>query len=421
MGKVWSEETKFQKWLEIELAVCEVLAAKRRIPAEAWRQIRSRARLDIHEIHRVESKVKHDVMAFLTVLNASVGPASRFIHQGLTSSDLLDTALALQLREASHLLEVKLSRLASLLKALAKRYATTPMIGRTHGIHAEPMTFGWKMAIWWQEIERHRERLKRARAITAVGKISGPVGTYTMIEPWVEAAVCRKLKLKAEPFANQVVQRDRHAEWMTTLALIASSLEKFAVEIRHLQRTEVLEVEEPFTEGQKGSSAMPHKRNPILCERITGLARIVRANALPAMENIALWHERDISHSSVERVAMPDSAIALDYMLHLMIEVLSGLRVYPERMRKNLEVTKGLIFSQRVLLALTSRGWSREAAYEAVQRSAMACWQNGMPLESLLAADPEIKKSLSDRDLAECFRLDTYLKVIPKKLRRLES
>lgn len=419
MGSLWSEEHKFQTWLRIELAVCEALAKKKKIPMVAWREIRDRARFDVEEIQVVEERVKHDVIAFLTVVNASVGPSSRYIHQGMTSSDLLDTALAIQLCEAADLLKAKLIKLEKILRDLARRYAATPMMGRTHGIHAEPMTFGWKVAVWWQETKRNLERLKRAKQTVAVGKISGPVGTYTNIEPWVEEAVCRLLHLRPEPVATQVVQRDRHAEWMTTLAIIAASLEKFAVEIRHLQRSEVLEAEEPFTEGQKGSSAMPHKRNPIMCERVTGLARVVRANAAASLENVALWHERDISHSSVERITLPDSCIAVDYMLQVMRDVLSGLKVYPERMRRNIDATRGLVFSQRVLIALTKKGLTRETAYETVQRHAMRCWEESRPLELALAKDPVVRHRLSSRELASCFQLQPYLKQIPNALRRV--
>ncbi len=419
MGRVWSEEHKYQTWLEIELAVCEVLAHKKKIPSWAWQAIRERARFDIHQIQAVEAKVKHDVIAFLTVVNQFVGPASRYIHQGMTSSDLLDTALALQLCRAADLIGKKLTRLEIILKQLARRHARTVTIGRTHGVHAEPITFGWKMAVWRQEVKRHQIRLRRAREVIAVGKISGPVGTYTNIEPWVEAAVCRQLRLKPEPVANQIVQRERHAEWMTTLALIAASLEKFAVEIRHLQRSEVLEAEEPFTEGQKGSSAMPHKRNPIACERVTGLARIVRANAMASLENVALWHERDISHSSVERIALPDSCIAVDYMLQVMNDVLQDLRVYPKRMKQNIDATRGLVFSQRVLITLTKKGLSREQAYEVVQKNAMRCWENGKSFQTHLAGDPLVKRTMSSKELQACFRLEPYFKHIPNVLRRL--
>jgi adenylosuccinate lyase len=374
MGTVWSEETKLAHWLRIEVLACEAWARLGRIPAEDLEAIRA-ASADPARVRELEETTRHDVAAFVQAAAESVGPAGRWIHFGMTSSDLLDTALALQLREAAGLLLAKLERVLSAVKRLALEHRDTVCVARTHGVHAEPTTFGHKVAVWAFELDRDRERLRRAREAVSVGKVSGAVGTYAAVDPFVEEHVCGELGLAPVDAATQVIQRDRHAEYVSALAITAATLEKIAVEIRHLARTEVREVEEPFEPGQKGSSAMPHKRNPVVCERITGLARIVRANLQAALENVALWHERDISHSSVERVTLPDSTIALDYMLHLATDVLEHLRVFPERMRATLESGGGLVFSQQVLLALVERGMDREEAYGIVQEAAAASWE----------------------------------------------
>jgi len=376
MGTVWSEETKLAHWLRIEVLACEAWARLGRIPAEDLEAIRG-ASADPARVRELEVTTRHDVAAFVQAAAGSVGPAGRWIHFGMTSSDLLDTALALQLREAAGLLLAKLERVLSAVKRLALEHRDTVCVARTHGVHAEPTTFGHKVAVWAFELDRDRERLRRAREAVSVGKVSGAVGTYAAVDPFVEEHVCGELGLAPVDAATQVIQRDRHAEYVSALAITAATLEKIAVEIRHLARTEVREVEEPFDPGQKGSSAMPHKRNPVLCERITGLARIVRANLQAALEDVALWHERDISHSSVERVILPDSTTALDYMLHLATHVLEHLRVFPERMRATLEASGGLVFSQQVLLALVERGMSREEAYGIVQEAAAASWDRG--------------------------------------------
>ncbi len=394
MGRIWSDESRYGRWLEIEILVCEALAGRGEVPRDAARAIRKRARLDIPRIQAIEAEVKHDVIAFVTQVADSVGPAGRFLHLGLTSSDVLDTAFALQLRDAAGLLLEEQERLVATLRALALRHRRTLMIGRTHGMHAEPTTFGLKVAGWHAEAVRNRARLARAAAEIAVGKISGAVGAFGNIAPEVEAYVCERLGLTPEAVATQVVARDRHAAFFGTLAVLGASLERIAVEVRHLQRTEVGEVEEPFTAGQKGSSAMPHKRNPILSENVTGLARLLRAYAGAALENVALWHERDISHSSVERVIAPDATIALDFMLARMIGVLGGLVVRPERMRANLELTGGIVLSEHVLLALVQAGAPRQEAYRWVQRAAHAALAGGETFAAALAAEPEIRERL---------------------------
>ena len=371
MGRLWEPENRFQKWLDVEIAVCEAWAELAEIPVDALAVIKKKAKFDVNRIDEIEKVVKHDVIAFLTSVAENVGPESRYIHKGLTSSDILDTALSLLMREASDIIISDMKELMSVLKKQAYKYKNTPTIGRSHGIHAEPTTFGLKFALWYEDMTRNLARMKRAKEIISAGKLSGAVGTFSNIPPVIEEKVCKKLNLKPEPVATQIVQRDRHAEYLSVLALIAASIEKIAVEIRHLQRTEVLEAEEPFSKGQKGSSAMPHKRNPIGCENLSGLARLVRSNALAAFENIALWHERDISHSSVERVIIPDSAILVDYMLNRMKNILEGLYVYPEKMKENMDRSYGLYNSQRVLLVLASKGMTRENAYEVVQRNAM--------------------------------------------------
>jgi adenylosuccinate lyase len=403
MGRVWEDQNKYRIWLDIESLACEAQAELGVIPAEAVRAIRERADFNVARIEEIESEVKHDVIAFLTNVGEYVGPEARFIHVGMTSSDVLDTCLAVQMKQSGELLMDDLQKLAEVLARRAREFKTTVMVGRTHGIHAEPTTFGLKLALWFDETRRNIDRLKAALDRISVGQISGAVGTYEHLSPKVEEYVCRKLGLRPAPVSTQILQRDRHAEFMNTLALIGSSLEKFATEIRHLQKTEVLEAEEYFSKGQKGSSAMPHKRNPITCERIAGLSRVLRGNALAAMENVALWHERDITHSSVERVVVPDSCILLDYMLSLMTDVLDRLLVYPENMQKNLDRTRGLIFSQSVLLALTRKGMKREDAYRVVQSAAMDVWQSGKDFKELLQSSAEVGSVLSGSEIEEMF------------------
>jgi adenylosuccinate lyase len=410
MGALWSEETKFQKWLDVEIAVCEVHAEMGTIPVAALEQIKSRAEFSVARINEIEKTTDHDVIAFTTNLAESIGDAARFVHYGLTSSDVVDTANALLLREACDLLLMKVDALLAVLKRRAFEFKDTPQVGRTHGIHAEPTSFGFTFALWYDEMRRNRERLTKARAAVAVGKISGAVGAFAHLDPQVEEKVCAKLGLQAAPVSTQIVQRDSYAEYLCTLAVVASSLEKFALQVRHWQRTEVREAQEKFKRGQKGSSSMPHKRNPILSERICGMARLVRANSIVGLENVALWHERDISHSSAERVVLPDSSIATDYLLHKMASLIDGLVVYPERMLENLNATRGLIFSGQLLLVLTQSGVSREEAYEWVQRNAMKTWDEGVDFHSLVAADKEIRAHLSAEQIARVFSLDTYLR-----------
>jgi adenylosuccinate lyase len=419
MARIWSQGAKYDNWLRVELAVCEVYARRGVIPGEALNRIKARAKIDPHRIDEIELTTRHDVIAFLTNLEESIGADSRYVHIGMTSSDVLDTALALSLQQASALILAGLERLRAALRGLALAHKTTLCVGRSHGIHAEPMSFGLKAALWYAEAGRNLERMRRARETVRVGKISGAVGTFAHIDPDVEEEACHLLGLEPAPISSQIVQRDRHAEFMATLAVIAASLEKIAVEVRSLQRTEIGEVEEPFAEGQKGSSAMPHKRNPVSSETITGLARLVRANAGAALENVALWHERDISHSSVERVILPDSTILVDYMLNRYAGVLEGLRVYPERMRENIERSFGLMYSQRVLLRLTETGLARQAAYEIVQRNAMRAWVDRRSFQALLAGDPEVTAGLSPAALAECFDPAWYLRNVDAIYRRL--
>jgi adenylosuccinate lyase len=419
MGQIWSQEARYAAWLRVELAVCDAYARRGVIPGDALERIRRAARVEPGRIDAIEATTRHDMIAFLTALEEVIGADSRYVHRGLTSSDVVDTALALQLRDAADLLLADLEGLRGLLRELALRYRDTLMVGRTHGVHAEPMTFGLKAALWYAEAGRNIERLERAREAVRVGKVSGAVGTFAHVDPEIEEEVCLHLGLVPEPVSTQVVQRDRHAEFVSALALIAASLEKIAVEIRSLQRTEILEVEEPFAEGQKGSSAMPHKRNPVACEQVGGLARLVRANAGAALENVALWHERDISHSSVERVILPDSTILLDYMLHAMTRILGGLQVYPDRMRDNIDRSYGLIFSQRVLLRLTERGLARQRAYDIVQRGAMRAWREQRPFHDLLAADPDVVAILPPEELKACFDPAWYLRNVDAVYRRL--
>ena len=419
MGAVWSQATKYAAWLRVELAVCEAYARRGRIPPDALARISAQARVDPARIDAIEARVRHDVIAFLTNLEEALGADSRYVHVGLTSSDVVDTALALQLQQASDLLLAGLQRLREVLGELALKHKDTLAVGRTHGVHAEPTTFGLKAAVWYAEAGRNLERLRRAKETIRVGKISGAVGTFAHVEPDVEAEVCRALGLEPAPISTQVIQRDRHAEYVTTLAILAASLEKIAMEIRTLQRTEILEAEEPFAEGQKGSSAMPHKRNPVSSEQVCGLARLVRANALAALENVALWGERDISHSSVERVILPDSTILLDYMLHTMIRILEGLQVFPERLRENFERSHGLIYSQRVLLKLAEKGLPRQRAYEIVQANAMTAWREQRSFQELLAKDPEVTRHLAPGELKECFDPGWYLRNVDVIYRRL--
>jgi adenylosuccinate lyase len=418
MARLWSQEAKYDAWLKVELAVCEVYAKRGVIPADALARIKAGARVDAARIDEIEAKTRHDVIAFLTNLEESIGADSRYVHVGMTSSDVLDTALALQLQQACDVLLADLERFRAALRALALAHKDTLCVGRSHGIHAEPMVFGLKPALWYAEAGRNIERLERARNAVRVGKISGAIGTFAHVDPDVEEEVCRLLGLEADPISTQVVQRDRHAELCAVLAIVAASLEKVAVEIRSLQRTEILEAEEPFAEGQKGSSSMPHKRNPVGSENVSGLARLVRTNALAALENVALWHERDISHSSVERVILPDSTILLDYMLHRMTGIIEGLQVYPERMRENMERSYGLMYSQRVLLKLADTGLPRQHAYEIVQRNAMRAWRERTPFRRLLEADPEVTARLAPADLEACFDPAWYLRNVDAIYRR---
>ncbi len=413
MGQVWSEVNKFRKWLEVEIAVCRAWHKLGKIPEEALKKIEERTYIDekvVEEIKRQERIYKHDVLAFVSVIARQVGEEGRYIHLGLTSSDVVDTALALLMRQATDIILKDIEAVMEEVKRLAYEHKDTLMMGRTHGVHAEPYTFGLKMCVWYDELRRHYERLKRAREEVSYGKISGAVGTYSNVPPEVEKLALEELGLRAEPASTQIVHRDRHAHLLTTLGLIASSLEKFATEIRHLQRTEVLEVLEPFTKGQRGSSAMPHKKNPIHSERICGLARVIRANSLPAMEDVVLWHERDISHSSVERVILPDSFIALDYILNLFKEILSGLVVNKERMRRNMELSKGLYASSRILVLLTEKGLSRDEAYDIVQRCAMRAWESEKSFKETLLEDPLVRKYLTEEEIEKALDPWEFLK-----------
>lgn len=420
MAKIWSEESKFQNWLDVEIAVCEAQHQLGRIPKDALEEIKQKAKFDINRINEIEAEVRHDVIAFLTNVNENVGASSRFIHLGLTSSDVIDTALAIQLGKAGQLLQKDLDLLSQAILKQARKHKNTLTIGRSHGIHAEPTTFGFKMAVWLEEIKRHKERLSHAIKNMGVGKISGAVGTYSNISPEVESLTCKLLGLEVDPVSTQIIQRDRHAEFVSVLAIIGSSLEKFATEIRHLQRTDVLEAEEPFESGQKGSSAMPHKRNPVGSENITGLARILRSNSLAALENIALWHERDISHSSVERIILPDSCILLDYMLVRLSKIIENLVVYPENMLRNMDVFGGVTFSQAVLLKLVEKGMSREEAYKMVQQNAMKAWNHkGGNFKKNLLEDKEVMNFISADEIEDCLNPQNYLKNITKVFERV--
>jgi adenylosuccinate lyase len=419
MERIWTEQRKFETWLEIELLACEALAELGEIPREAVKEIREKASFDVQRVSEIEKETKHDVIAFLTSVGEYIGPLSKYLHYGLTSSDVLDTSLGLLLKEASDLILQDIHQLLGVLKEKAYQHKETLMIGRSHGVHAEPITFGLKMALWHDEMKRNLFRMERAKEAVCVGKISGAVGTFAHIPPSVEEYVCKRLGLKAAPISTQIVQRDLHAEFFTTLALIASSIEKFAVELRHLQRTEVLEVEEFFSKGQKGSSSMPHKRNPISSENLSGLARLVRSYSIASLENISLWHERDISHSSVERVIAPDATILIDYMLSRFTSIVKNLIVYPDHMKTNLEKMGGLIFSEAVLLLLTRKGLSREEAYVAVQRNAMKVWEGGGDFKTFLSQDEAIQRLLKPEELNEAFDARAPLKHIDVVYRRV--
>ncbi|MBA7702635.1 MAG: adenylosuccinate lyase [Calditrichaeota bacterium] len=419
MGRIWSDQHKYETWLKVEIAVCEVLAEQGRIPQQSLENIKARAAFDPARIEEIEATTRHDVIAFLTNVAEHVGPDARFIHVGMTSSDLLDTALALVCLEAGQQIKGRMEAFHQLLRERAREHKFTWQIGRTHGVHAEPITFGLKLALWSEEIARNLRRWEVALEEIAAGKISGVVGTYAHLSPEVEQQVCERLGLKAASISNQVVQRDRHASYLSAIAITGATLEKVALEVRHLQRTEVREVEEPFKKGQKGSSAMPHKRNPIIAERVCGMARLLRADALAGLENVALWHERDISHSSVERVILPDATTTLDYMLLKMTDLIKGMVVYPERMEHNLNLTGGLIFSQPVLLALVEKGASREDAYSLVQHHAMEVWERGGDFLRLLQDDPEVMALLSERELEACFNYDNLRRNIETIYKRL--
>ncbi len=412
MGALWTDENKYRTWLKVEILVCEALAAMGKVPKKALKNIQQKADFSLERIEEIENETKHDVIAFLTSVAEYVGPDSRYIHLGLTSSDVLDTSMAYLLRQAGIIIQKDCKKLLTVLKNKALRHKDTVMVGRSHGIHAEPITFGLKLCVWYDEMRRNSERLKRAIETISTGKISGAVGTFANIPPRVESYVCRRLGLKPAPASTQIIQRDRYAEFFSTLAIMASSVEKMAVEIRHLQRTEVLEAEEYFAKGQKGSSAMPHKRNPIGSENLSGLARIVRANAVAAFENIPLWHERDISHSSVERVIAPDSTILLNYMLNRLNGIIRKLVVYPENMRKNLDKLKGLVFSQQIMLALAESGVTREDAYKLVQTEAMRVWRENRDFKSLILANQTICRHLGPKKIEEIFDVRYHLKYI---------
>ena len=419
MGRIWTEENQFQKWLEVEILATEALGQLGVVPKDAGARIRKKARFDVDRIREIEREVKHETIAFLSSVAEYVGDDARYIHVGMTSSDVMDTAFALQLKEASALLIDDVKEMIQTLRRQALKYKETPMIGRTHGVHAEPITFGLKFALWHEEMKRNLERLEKAADDVAVGMISGAVGTFAQISPKVEAYVCKKAGLKPAPVSNQIIQRDRHAFFFAILAVIACSLEKFALEVRHLQRTEVQEAEEPFTAGQKGSSAMPHKRNPILSENVTGLARLMRSYALAAMEDVALWHERDISHSSVERVIAPDATILLDFMLQRLNYVLGNLAVYPENMLRNLQKSGGAIFSERILLKLVEKGIARDQAYRMVQRHALKVGKEGGELKRELLGDPEIRRHLKPADIEDALDLKHYLKNVDAIFKRV--
>lgn len=418
MGHHWSEHQKFESWLKVEIAACEAWNKLGKIPTQDLKNIQKKAKFTVKRIDAIEAKTNHDLIAFLTAVAENIGPSSRFVHMGLTSTDVVDTAQALQLTASADLLIEQLKVLKQVLKKQARAHRYSMMIGRTHGVHAEPVTFGLKMALWYDEVGRQLERLTLAREQVAVGKISGAVGTFANIDPRVESYVCKRLGLKPAPVSTQTLQRDRHAYFLSVLAVIASSLEKFATEIRNLQRTEILEAEEFFAKGQKGSSAMPHKRNPLTAERVAGLARVMRGYALAAQENVALWHERDITHSSAERIILPDACILLHYMLAKFINVMAKLNVYPARMKRNIHLTRGLVSSQQVLLALVRRGYTREKAYAIVQRNALNAWENEANFRALIEADPDVTRVLEPAEINECFDLSYHLKNVDYILKR---
>ena len=419
MKAIWQDEFKFQTMLDIEIFALEALAKQHKVPLQAVSRIRKKAKFNLNKIKKIEEKTQHDIVAFVTNVSEYIGSDAKYLHMGLTSSDVIDTTLGVQLAAAADILIEDVEKLLKILAKKARLYKDMVCIGRTHGVHAEPTTFGLKLALWYDEMKRNYIRLKLAKEEISVGKVSGAVGTFANVDPEVEAYICKKLGLKPANISTQIIQRDIYAVFMARVAIIGSSLEKFATEIRHLQRTEVLEAEEPFGKGQKGSSAMPHKRNPVICERICGLSRLLRGNALAAMENVALWHERDISHSSVERVIIPDSTLALDYMLNKFIQVVEGLQVYPDNMLANLARTHGLIFSQGVLLELMERGLPRMKAYDFVQRAAMKTWKEGTDFRQNLLEDVDVSKYLKARDLEEIFDLDYYLRNVNKIFRKV--
>ena len=419
MGALWTDEHKFRTWLDVELAACAAMAQAGLIPRRDWADIRRKAGFDVKRIREIETDVRHDVIAFLTNVAERVGPAARHVHKGLTSSDVVDTALSVNLVKAADLLLADVDRVRAAAARLAEKHAFTPMIGRSHGIHAEPTTFGLKMALMFDEFGRARVRLAAARETVRVGKLSGAVGTHAHLDPKIEAAACRQLGLRPAAISTQILQRDRHAEFAAVLALVGASVERWAQEFRHLQRTEVREVEEFFGRGQKGSSAMPHKKNPIVAEQLCGLARVLRGHALTAMENVALWHERDISHSSAERIILPDATILLDYVLDKLAALVAGLKVDAARMRANLDLTHGLIHSQQVLLLLVEKGVAREEAYRWVQRNALAAWRTGQPLLELVESDADIAKTVSRRELAACFDLKRHFRDVKRTFRAL--
>jgi len=421
MKNIWEEENKYKTWLKIELLVCEALFESGEIKKNAIEKIRSNARYSLERIQEIEKITRHDVLAFTTAVGENLEEYSRYFHQGLTSSDILDTSLALMLKQSAEIITEDIENLIKVLKEKALEHKYTLMAGRTHGIHAEPITFGFKMALWFSEMQRNLERMRKAQEEISYGKISGAVGTFAHIDPHVEEYVCAKLSLKPAKISNQIIQRDRHANYLSTLAIIASSLEKFATEIRSLQRTEIYEAEEKFTSGQKGSSAMPHKRNPIICERICGLSRVVRANTMITLENVNLWHERDISHSSAERIIIPDSNILIDYMLQKFTNLIDNLNVYPDHMKENLNKTRGLIFSQKIMLDLTKKGLSREEAYRIVQKISMQVWQGRENFKELLLKDSEVSQYLSESEIRSCFDYQTYLKNIDQIFSRVFS
>jgi len=419
MGEIWQDQNRFSKMLKIEILVCEALTKLGKIPKKSLEKIRKKAKFDLETVQKIEEKTKHDVASFLVNVAENLGPEAKYLHLGMTSSDLLDTTLALQCLEAVNILIVDVKKTLEVLASKAKKYKETICIARTHGIHAEPITFGLKLAVWFDETKRNLERLEQAKENIRFGKLSGAVGTYAHLDPFVEEYVCDKLGLKAETIATQIIQRDKHAQFLLTLALIASSLEKFATEIRHLQKTDILEVEEPFFKGQIGSSAMPHKRNPIHCERICGLARVIRANAQASLDNINLWHERDISHSSVERIIIPDSTVLLDYMINRFQYILDGILVYPKNMIINLTKTKGLIYSQRILVELMNKGLNRPAAYEIIQKCAMQVWRENVEFKEILQRDKKLRRYLSADELDACFNIKYYIRYIDKIFKKV--